>query len=1337
MVTRTGDATNETIDGSTTADTLDGAAGNDTINGLAGDDLLYGSDGADVIDGGAGNDRINAGRQSDPLDPDFVFVLDPSGAGADTIFGGDGDDTVSGYGNTTMIFGGAGNDNLQGGPDQLSDTIDGGTGADVMIGQGGADVYIVDEIGDFVAEYEYDSYGADTNTATGDVDEIRSSISYTMRDWNDDGFNVENLTLTGSADLSATANEVGNVVSGNSGDNVLSGLAGDDTIIGGGGDDTIDGGTGDDELTGGAGADVFRFAPGDGDDTITDFVVGVDTIEFSGTDVRTTTENAAGDQVITLNNDVTVTLEGVPVFVPPVPAVAAEGLNLLGTPLADTLAGGDEADQIRGRAGNDLMRGGDGGDLLQGEAGNDTIYGGDGDDVIVGGSGSNVLIGGAGRDSFVIAAGSTAKILDFEEGVDQIIIEDMQSASGVVTVVPSSYINGNATDAVVAPFENLIYTQPATGGGTFIGAYNGTGVLTQIEVNGPSQVDPEDGADVGTAPVLTDPSDLTSDVRALYGTFGDIVPTDHEVRIGEVNTLRFGMDGSRSWDPDLAEDTEIGVTIIATLPFAVADQTFSETLSAFRANRLSEIREVTMRDAQNDPAGRMALDENSTYRGELDGWLLEPGSTVRMAETFRSVLSEADSGPFLEISALALSDVTVDPVNPTPVVQRTEFTVNENGALTPTSVSVIVGDDAPVGLDLTNQNTPGVPFDGTAPTNPPSSDTQTSIRVDVNTDVANGSADINELFGTATPRGGGPAEFMENLSFESDGGRGALRGIVNLEGLQAAQALGLAQGIDPDLIQEAIRNYFNVSLGSAVIDIDLDLDGVSDIVITADGDFDTPEFRLEPIGDGAVAFSMYTGNTDAQGRVSIYGARVVGEVLETDIANVYDAEGIDETTVTYQWLRDGAAITGATGDTHTLGTADIGGFLSVQASFTDGFGNEESISSAPTRPISAQNTALSGSLSITGNTGLFEALRANTEGLIDPDGIVVGTEAFQWYSNGQPIDGATDSLLIVTADLLGSILTVQVQFFDGDGVLETMTSSPRAVGGGILGTDNIDQLNGTSANDLVDGLAGADTLAFTGAQSNYTVVLSAQGTFVEDRRDGGDGVDQIAGIETLGFLDNDWRLDIFSNITTLTEEAFSTFIEMYIAYFNRAPDAEGLFFWGNALSTGTDLDTIAALFFDQDETRGIYGDEITDFEEFAKEVYSNVLGRDFDQAGLDFWVGVLEGGTVPLPTFMLEIIRGAKAEPQPGDAPELTAQKLADVAYLGNKTDVGAYFSVIKGMSDVENARAVMELYDGSQSSIEASVAAIDADFAAAESAGSGEFLLSLVGVVDDPFAIA
>ncbi|WP_051312658.1 tandem-95 repeat protein [Pseudodonghicola xiamenensis] len=74
------------------------------------------------------------------------------------------------------------------------------------------------------------------------------------------------------------------LLKGGKGADILFGGKGDDLLTGGAGRDTLIGGRGDDILTGGGGADVFVFAGKSGHDMITDFEIGVDTLELSGFD---------------------------------------------------------------------------------------------------------------------------------------------------------------------------------------------------------------------------------------------------------------------------------------------------------------------------------------------------------------------------------------------------------------------------------------------------------------------------------------------------------------------------------------------------------------------------------------------------------------------------------------------------------------------------------------------------------------------------------------------------------------------------------------------------------------------------------------------------------------------------------------------------------------------------------------------------------------------------------------------------------------------------------------------------------------------------------------------
>ena len=190
-----------------------------------------------------------------------------------------------------------------------------------------------------------------------------------------------------------------------------------DTINGLAGDDTIRGGRGDDELTGGPGADQFVFSAGDGDDTITDFTVGIDKIRLDGA--------PSNENIIVLKNgdSSTVSWSGGNIFLEGVSydTVRAsdiedgDGVPLTGKFFVMAQTGTSGVDHITANYGDFdwstarpdrdtyQIHGGDGNDVLSGGEGRDKIYGDDGNDVISGGDNSltgfgDELYGGAGND---------------------------------------------------------------------------------------------------------------------------------------------------------------------------------------------------------------------------------------------------------------------------------------------------------------------------------------------------------------------------------------------------------------------------------------------------------------------------------------------------------------------------------------------------------------------------------------------------------------------------------------------------------------------------------------------------------------------------------------------------------------------------------------------------------------------------------------------------------------------------------------------------------------------------------------------------------------------------
>ncbi|MFF0918778.1 calcium-binding protein [Rhizobium leguminosarum] len=116
----------------------------------------------------------------------------------------------------------------------------------------------------------YGGTGNDTFTVTnanqivdesrgGGTDTVKASISFSLADQKHTVGTIENLTLTGTANLSATGNNTANILTGNDGNNSLNGGKGNDRLIGGLGNDKLIGKAGADVLTGGSGGDSFVF----------------------------------------------------------------------------------------------------------------------------------------------------------------------------------------------------------------------------------------------------------------------------------------------------------------------------------------------------------------------------------------------------------------------------------------------------------------------------------------------------------------------------------------------------------------------------------------------------------------------------------------------------------------------------------------------------------------------------------------------------------------------------------------------------------------------------------------------------------------------------------------------------------------------------------------------------------------------------------------------------------------------------------------------------------------------------------------------------------------------
>lgn len=108
--------------------------------------------------------------------------------------------------------------------------------------------------------------------------------------------------------------------------------------------------------------------------------------------------------------------------------------------------------------------------------------------------------------------------------------------------------------------------------------------------------------------------------------------------------------------------------------------------------------------------------------------------------------------------------------------------------------------------------------------------------------------------------------------------------------------------------------------------------------------------------------------------------------------------------------------------------------------------------------------------------------------------------------------------------------------------------------------------------------------------------------------------------------------------------------QLYIAYFNRAGEPEGMAFWVEVLESGAlTLSEIAADFATQSEATALYPFLEDRFSQspgdFLTSVYQNLFDREPDLDGLLFWADVIAAGG-NLGDILLLIIEGASADDQ-------------------------------------------------------------------------------------------
>lgn len=164
---------------------------------------------------------------------------------------------------------------------------------------------------------------------------------------------------------------------------------------------------------------------------------------------------------------------------------------------------------------------------------------------------------------------------------------------------------------------------------------------------------------------------------------------------------------------------------------------------------------------------------------------------------------------------------------------------------------------------------------------------------------------------------------------------------------------------------------------------------------------------------------------------------------------------------------------------------------------------------------------------------------------------------------------------------------------------------------------------------LVDDLALAVTLAsapgtpsapgvYPGKRSQYTISVAGSGFQIRDHLSGITSTIPAA-TKRLRFADATVALD--------TDGVPGMVYRLYQAAFDRVPDKAGLGYWiSEAERAPYSMDQLATFFMGSDEFRNRYGNP--DHRNFLLQVYRNVLHREGDPAGVEWYLGNLNSGGV-------------------------------------------------------------------------------------------------------------
>ena len=236
-------------------------------------------------------------------------------------------------------------------------------------------------------------------------------------------------------------------------------------------------------------------------------------------------------------------------------------------------------------------------------------------------------------------------------------------------------------------------------------------------------------------------------------------------------------------------------------------------------------------------------------------------------------------------------------------------------------------------------------------------------------------------------------------------------------------------------------------------------------------------------------------NDDPTGEITISGTASQGNDLTAVTTALADEDGLG--TLSYQWLRDGEEISGATSESYELGENDGGEIINVKVTYTDKYGTNEEVSSISMDEVNFKPTLENSLTNVFVREGEEKVSEASGKVFSDEDGdtlefkleLVDGNTAPDWLSVNPTTGEVTVTsnakvgqyyFIYTGSDLSASVnntfsVFVQEDIAGNEFILMDDNRSVEAFGDNIvIGGEGDDSVVNFSGSSYVDGGSGDD-----------------------------------------------------------------------------------------------------------------------------------------------------------------------------------------------------------------------------------------------------------------------